>query len=257
MFQCCDENSERKYKPSPVYPPVCVLDNNRYDNGSAVPLRKPSTTSIHMQADWSHKYCSIRSKMRSGVGLRQRSKVETNDGSANVGDDERDDTTASELPLDPRNNSVIAIDTDSKPLFRSTSPTVEYAASSPYYDVLLYSFTPEQEAQKQRKFTRTTSTNSKYTRTSSTNSKQTEQFRMDNELAVKSIATGNEKLYTQKLQPSLPTKDNDNIGDGDQSPIYDPYMQKRYLELFRIGTCSCIQLAPKMIGNILPTLCSI
>lgn len=173
--------------------------------------------------------------MRLDVGMRQPPKVKISDDVEHTSDDVRDDTTGSKRPINlhSKAGNAVMIDSASKPLFRTTSPKVEYAAVSPYYDVLLYSFTPEQ-AQKQKLSTKTNSrTSSKQSTTSST----------DKRVDVKSTSMNVNSVDTEPIRDqSQPTvmsvNDQVKLGDGDQSPIYDPYLHKVYLELFRTGTCS-------------------
>ena len=183
--------------------------------------------------------------MRSDFGLQLQQKVPlTNDGATSC-DDSRDDTMVSGRPK---------LDMESKPLFRTTSPKIEYAASSPYYDVLLYSFTPEQE--QKRKHPGKTSDGNKINKQILSN--------MDKGLDVKIDSTNNtsgnnvntkykhDQLCRQS-KTSVQTTNKDIIEDGDQSPIYDPYVQKVYLELFRSGTClnvctSCLHFAEVTIN---------
>jgi hypothetical protein len=168
--------------------------------------------------------------MRLDLGMRQPPKVEMNE---HPRDETRDDTKGSERPIDLNSKikTTVTIENESKPLFRTTSPKVEYAASSPYYDVLEYSFTPEQ-AQKQKLSARTSSRTSKQLTTSG----------VDKSVNAESASTNtNTKLGHGQLKETsttVPTtNDHDKIGDGDQSPIYDSYLHKVYLELFRTGKC--------------------
>jgi hypothetical protein len=149
--------------------------------------------------------------------------------STNTGDDARDDTMTMGRP--------VTIDTESKPLFRTTSPKIEYAASSPYYDVLLYSFTPEQEQKRKQSNQPTTITITK---------ESNRDKALDGNNAAAKTTTTDTILSTKQMRDQLPeagtlvlaNNDHDKTGNGDQSPIYDPYLHKGYLELFRTGTCN-------------------
>ena len=170
--------------------------------------------------------------MRTDSGIQHQRNVAMNDGGATSCDETRDDTMVSGHPL--------KIDMESKPLFRTTSPKIEYAASSPYYDVLLYSFTPEQE--QKRKHPSKTNEGNKINKKILSNMDKGLDVKIDS-MKNKSGSNVNAKYKHDQLfrqsKTSVQTKNHDIIEDGDQSPIYDPYIQKVYLELFRSGTCVC------------------
>ena len=178
--------------------------------------------------------------MRVDVGLRQVPKVEmiASGGVEHASDDNRDDTTGSERLIDLHSKNGTAVmmieNNESKPLFRIIPPKVEYAASCPYYDILLYSFTPE-EVQKQKLSTRYGS---------SRTTKQLITSSVDKDINVKTPSMNATKMdpnlvrdHIQQTDISLPTNLQDKIGDGDQTPIYDTYLHQVYLDLFRTGTC--------------------
>ena len=154
------------------------------------------------------------------------------DGVAHQMDDARDDTMGCERPLVSSSNAL-ALDADSKPLFRTTSPKIEYAASSPYYDVLLYSFTPEHE-QKVKLATKTSSRLGKPTVSSSIEKVDLKKTSMNHKRSI-NVTTKHIRDQLQKAGTSLQTNDHDKIGDGDQSPIYDPAVHQVYIDLFRTG----------------------
>jgi hypothetical protein len=175
----------------------------------------------------------ILTKMRSKVGILDQSKVAIIAGDAHTMDDARDDTMVSGRP--------VTIDAESKPLFRTASPKIEYAASSPYYDVLLYSFTPEQEQKlklSNNMITRIPS--SRVTKPtvvpSNMNKGLDDKSTTMNTTSGSNVTTKHIRDQLRQSGTSVQTNDEDKIGDGDQSPIYDPYVHKVYLELFRTGT---------------------
>jgi hypothetical protein len=122
---------------------------------------------------------------------------------------------------------VINLDAEPKPLFRSTSPEKSYSAQSPYYDVLLYSFTPEE-----RKETMETAEK----RGGGKNEKTREKDERTNCSTKDKSKTDVIRDRLQQTGTNLLLNDNDIFGDGDQSPIKDTKVHETYINIFQSGT---------------------
>jgi hypothetical protein len=117
------------------------------------------------------------------------------------------------------------LDAETKPLFRSTSPEKSYAAESPYYDVLLYSFTPE----KQREENETTMKFEYF-------ENEKKQFNRTKENTKRKSTTATIREQLERTGTNLHQNDHDIIGDGDQSPIIDTQAHAIYMDIFHTGT---------------------
>ena len=83
----------------------------------------------------------------------------------------------------------------------------KYAATSPYYDIMLYSFSPTESSPSTL-------------------------------MQAKKMETNRTTIREQLKQAgtSLDINDHDKFGDGDQSPIKDTRSHPFYMELFKKGT---------------------